>query len=421
VTDLALAGLISYIGLLAQLAGAALLVALFLVLRRQARRRPYFAVWGRAWGALAVALLALTARYQVLPALGGGLDDRALSVRALYLVYQLGKLLHFALLLVGFRRFVRGPSVRSMVPAAVTLAVLLAVGSTLVARDLDGILVAQAVWAVTCLTTAAGLLLRLPRSRRTLGTLLTAGMLLTMAAAWVAHGVAFGLHAGGVEGGIAGAVEGTLRYNSFLDLLLQMLLAYGMVLLLMEDAHRELDAAYSRLEIAYDRLRSEATQDQLTGCLNRRAFAAGVGLERARGDFGAVVLLDLDNLKRINDATGHAAGDRLLCHFAEVLRRGLRPADTLYRWGGDEFLVVLPGARAARVEPRLRTLIEEAPPLVSPAAATLEASLGCADYSGEESLAAAIEEADRLMYSDKRARKHGLRSSGATASGSWRR
>lgn len=415
-TDVALRSLISYIGLLAQLAGAALLLALFLLLRRQARRRPYFAVWGRAWAALAVALLALTIRYQLLPEIGGAaFGERALPVLLLYFVYQLAKLLHFALLLVGFRRLVHGRSPKPLLPSALAAAVVLAAVSVAAAPNLDAIVVVQAPWAVTCLLAAALVLVKLPRSRRTLGTLLTTGVLVAMAAAWLAHGIAFGLHAAGVQSAVAETIDGLLRYNSFLDLLLQMLLAYGMVLLLMEDAHRELDAAYSRLEIAYDRLRAEATQDALTGCLNRTAFAAGIGLERARGEYGAVALLDLDNLKRVNDKAGHAAGDRLLCHFAQVLRTGLRPADTLYRWGGDEFLVVMPGARADAVYARLSKLVESAPPLVTPIACTLEASLGCADYSGAESLAAAIENADGWMYREKRAKK------GLTASGSGRR
>ena len=414
-TDIALQGLISYIGLLAQLAGSALLVALFLVLRRQARRRPYFAVWGRAWAALAIALLALTVRYQLLPALGGTFGDRTLTVRLLYFVYQLGKLLHFALLLVGFRQLVHGPPSRQLLRTATIGALAVAVASVAVSPGLSPILVAQAPWAIACLVAAATVLLRLPRSRRTLGTLLTASTLIATAATWLLHGVAFGLAAVDDGAPLARALAPLLRYNSFLDLLLQMLLAYGMVLLLMEDAHRELDAAYSRLEIAYDRLRAESTQDSLTGCLNRLAFAAGIGLERARGEFGAVALLDLDNLKRVNDKAGHAAGDRLLCHFAQVLRTGLRPADMLYRWGGDEFLVVMPGARAASVHTRLRSLVDAAPPLVSPVAAALEASIGCADYSGAEDLAAAIEHADSWMYREKRVKK------GLTASGAERR
>jgi diguanylate cyclase (GGDEF)-like protein len=357
----------------------------------------------------------------VLPALGGALTDSTVRVRLLYLVYQVGKLLHFALLLVGFRRFVRGPSPKPLLPRAGAWAIALAVTSVAIAPTLDGILVVQAAWAVGCLVAAALQLLRLPPSRRTLGTLLTAGMLITMGVAWMAHGVAFGLHAAGLQTRLATSLDHLLRYNSFLDLMLQMLLAYGMVLLLMEDAHRELDAAHSRLEIAYDRLRAEATQDALTGCLNRRAFAAGVGLERARADFGAVALLDLDNLKRVNDKAGHAAGDRLICHFAQVLHHGLRPTDTLYRWGGDEFLVVMPGARAAHVDPRLRKLIEDAEPLDAPARCSVEASIGCANYSGAETLATAIEEADANMYHDKRAKKRDVRASSGSGSGSWRR
>jgi diguanylate cyclase (GGDEF)-like protein len=98
-----------------------------------------------------------------------------------------------------------------------------------------------------------------------------------------------------------------------------------------------------------------ASTDDLTGLLNRRAFLAALASESARaaryGERFAVLSLDMDQLKEINDGGGHAAGDRALCALADVLRREVRSTDSVARLGGDEFVVLMP--RAGVVEARL--------------------------------------------------------------------
>lgn len=109
------------------------------------------------------------------------------------------------------------------------------------------------------------------------------------------------------------------------------------------------------VDAASGNLRSAARRDPLTGCANRRALdeelVHALASARRSGLDLALVTVDLDGLKAINDTSGHAAGDAALIALVDVLRRALRDADALYRVGGDEFVVVAPftdpaGARA---------------------------------------------------------------------------
>ena len=127
-----------------------------------------------------------------------------------------------------------------------------------------------------------------------------------------------------------------------------------------------------------------------------------------RATFGTVVIADLDNLKRVNDQHGHAVGDQLIRRCADVLRGALRPYDKLYRWGGDEFLLVLPvGARVQRAwtpSPSHRRR-RSRPARLGRRRSRLQVSLGAADYASSEQLSTAIERADRAMYVEKERRK----------------
>ncbi len=109
------------------------------------------------------------------------------------------------------------------------------------------------------------------------------------------------------------------------------------------------------------RLRSEVVVDSMTGMFNRRALERRVDeLEqqaRLTGQPAAVIVADIDHFKRINDSAGHAVGDTLLVELGASLRRSLRAFDLCYRTGGEEFVVLLPGAdveQAARVAEQLR-------------------------------------------------------------------
>lgn len=399
--------LISYLGLLAQAGASGLLVLLFLLLRTHAQRRRYFQAWSLGWVALAVSLAALVARYELFPALPG-VESRDLAVLTLYTAYQLGKLGFLAFLVAGTLLLAVGRLRRRVTLAVFAALPVYSVVSVALSPGLDGVVLWQAPWVIGAAGYCALRLAALPAGRQSLGTRLTAGVLAAMAALWSLYLVGFAQVVTREEGTAVGLLDALVRSNSYLDLLGSMLLAFGMVLILLEDQHREIDDAYGQLEVAYARLRGESLYDPLTGCLNRRALEERVGLDGVAGDYGAVAVLDLDNLKVVNDRWGHLAGDRLLQHFAAVLRDSVRPTDRIYRLGGDEFLLLLRRGRADRVATRLEELLgRAAPPPDDPTggALQLEVSLGCADYDRVEDLPAAVQAADAAMYERKRSRK----------------
>jgi len=395
------------LGILAQLGGELLLVALFLLLRRYVLRRGYFTAWLGAWACGTAAIAALSARYFVMAQPEQPTSDGLpLQVLAMHLIYQVGKLSSFALLVSGTAMYVTGSRLlgpRNLVFVfALAYAAVSMVGS---GGALGPLVVWQAPIAVVALGACSALFFTLPRSRRTLGSIAGGAAFGGLAALWLLYGLAFAVTA---AGRLPAWAMLTVNYNPYFDLMLNIALGFAMVLLLMEDAKREVDDAQAELRVQHDQLRRAALYDTLTDSLNRRAFAQGVGLEMARATFGTVVIADLDNLKAVNDAHGHGAGDRLLRQCADLLRGTLRPYDKLYRWGGDEFLLVIPSARAMDVELRLSEVLGGADPIAVGDDATtvrLEVSLGAADYTSAEGLDEAIDLADHAMYRQKHARK----------------
>jgi diguanylate cyclase (GGDEF)-like protein len=403
ITSDQVSALIAYLGLLCQLGGALLLVTLFFLLRVHAKRRGYFRIWSRAWLALAAALAALVLFYTQAARVGG---PPTWELRALFFVYQGNKLLFFTLLFGGCLSYGVGLSwlaMRARVLAGVGVYAALSVWFS---PSLDYVVLWQAPVASLLLWTCTATLLRLPPSRATLGSRATGVFFGLLALLWSMYTVAFAYDAADHDPANVTFLGMMAQHNSYIDLLLMMLLGYGMVVLLMEDVKSETDAAHAQLAVAHDQLKRVALYDSLTGTLNRRAFAEGVGIEAVRARFGAAVMLDMDNLKTVNDSLGHAAGDDLLRHAAETLRTATRPTDRLYRWGGDEFLLLLPGARCDTVLQRLEDFIA-AENARHPGCArrSLHLSMGAADYNGAEDLAAAIEHADRDMYADKTRRR----------------
>ncbi len=163
------------------------------------------------------------------------------------------------------------------------------------------------------------------------------------------------------------------------------------------------------LREAHDQLAEMASRDALTSVANRRAIEATLvdEIERARRyrrDL-SILFLDVDHFKSINDRFGHAVGDRVLADFASTVEGCLRPIDTLSRWGGEEFVVVLPetGADdATRAAERIRAGIE-AHCFQLEGEERLTCSIGVASFPPDATdTAALIDVADQAMYEAKR-------------------
>jgi diguanylate cyclase (GGDEF)-like protein/PAS domain S-box-containing protein len=157
-------------------------------------------------------------------------------------------------------------------------------------------------------------------------------------------------------------------------------------------------------------LRDLATRDVLTGIHNRRALIElGIAeLDRARryGRPMAAAMIDVDHFKRVNDAYGHAAGDEVLRSIVRTTTDLLRASDAMGRWGGEEFVVLLPetSIEAARgVLERVRAQIEHKPRQAGTLELPVTISIGIAEWTGIESLPALVERADRACYAAKHA------------------
>lgn len=156
-----------------------------------------------------------------------------------------------------------------------------------------------------------------------------------------------------------------------------------------------------------DELRAQATTDALTGCYNRASMMAAIdqALAAAPGRSTAVIFVDLDQFKAVNDSFGHAAGDELLVHVARALRGLVRADDIVGRIGGDEFLLLCPGldrpARAVAVAERLADVLRGDVEL-SAGVVEVSASVGLAFSRPGSTCESLVAEADAAMYESKR-------------------
>ena len=170
-------------------------------------------------------------------------------------------------------------------------------------------------------------------------------------------------------------------------------------------------AGTSQLQLLLDlmRARNDAAHDGLTGLANRRSALARLDAEIAqahrRGQPLTLMTLDLDHFKRVNDDYGHAAGDRVLTEFANVLRESLRLGDLGARIGGEEFIALLPQTEALaalQVAERIREQCE-ALRVSSDEGAAIQftISIGLAELSAGDDGAALLARADRALYRAK--------------------
>lgn len=146
-------------------------------------------------------------------------------------------------------------------------------------------------------------------------------------------------------------------------------------------------------------LRVRAERDHLTGLLNRGAFWTLVDRELRNYERAAVIAADLDLFKRINDLYGHGVGDHVLTTFAEAIQRSIRSSDIAARFGGEEFVIVMPGASAATAQEAAGAIAE----LLSNQVLLLDGSrptvsFGISEMGPETPLTVAMQQADSALY-----------------------
>jgi diguanylate cyclase len=185
------------------------------------------------------------------------------------------------------------------------------------------------------------------------------------------------------------------------------------------DTRRDLEQTRETLERMSSELsetRQSLLEDALTGAQNRRGMDAILTREVARAKRGngrlVVAMIDIDHFKQVNDTHGHDAGDRLLAHVSMIAKSVLRESDALVRYGGEEFLLILPDAELRGAEfvlDRLRIVIGRSPLVYNQKKIEVTFSGGLAQLQDGENGHNLVLRADRALYEAKNAGRNRIR------------
>jgi diguanylate cyclase (GGDEF)-like protein len=203
-----------------------------------------------------------------------------------------------------------------------------------------------------------------------------------------------------------------LQFSALYDSFAEVSVAFAQVVLATDTVRRELADANRQLAAASQQLELTARTDALTGLLNRRAFDAMLADTANAPPPGSVAMIDVDGLKPLNDRHGHTVGDSALRAVARALQNKSRIGDPMFRLGGDEFLLILPGVGPSELTRRMEDLDQallstRLPGLPGPI--DLAVSWGVAEYPDRAGIAKAVEQADAAMYACKQSRSLTLR------------
>ena len=176
----------------------------------------------------------------------------------------------------------------------------------------------------------------------------------------------------------------------------------------LEDTNQELRTQIKERLWVEQILKETSRTDYLTNLLNRRAMVKRLdkeaALQQRHGQDFCLIMLDLDHFKNINDNYGHDAGDQVLVRVADILRQEIRESDELSRWGGEEFLVLLPQTHldeARDLAERLRTQLARMDTTYRSEDTRITGSFGVVQFDGSRALTACIKKADEALYEAK--------------------
>ena len=388
------------VGLAIQCVGI-VLVALLSMSMRDSIKSPSLKFWTCAWSCLSLALLSLFAGFNIVP-----------GHKVFYSIYFFGEYAFGLMFFLGCRYLANSVTIAHRYYLLLIPAALLAVALPQFSADFNDLFMVQTT-ILAGLFAASFLALR-PALRRE-----TSPGLRIMAAALILLTIDF-LHYLPVFGARKGLWGMTvpaayLQYTSIFDLILEILLGFGTIMVLLEGVRSEVEATNRQLTSARDKLELMARMDPLTEALNRHAFHSLLshdadGLESEVD--GCVAVIDIDNLKPINDTFGHSVGDKAIRAVARAVRSLIRADDMLFRWGGDEFLVLmfkLHEDEASRRMKSLNDILEENGERWTSAPVKITVSAGVCGFESLKKLAQAIESADQAMYTSRHQTRNAAR------------
>jgi diguanylate cyclase (GGDEF)-like protein len=373
--------------------GVVSLIAVFFSILANSVRLIQVRMWAWAWIAYAIA----TASCFLLLNMGveaTTLHSLSLSERILLMLYIGGKTAYGLLLIQGIRlHFKPGVPPRFTASRLVAISSLWGIALGLTAQAAGLVLPVQ--WFVVAVVLCTGGIWALKQTSGTRSHWLS----------WVVlgEGILYLAYVPALTPLLWGNQPQShlLEYSSLFDAAADLLLALATLVALESARSENLERANHELQTSQEKLRQLVDLDPLTGLTNRRGLRMFLDTVR---DYGAtLIFLDIDRFKDINDRHGHAVGDACLVRMATLLIETFRPQDGLFRWGGDEFLVVVRGLDPTLAEKRIESFRAaianggaDTPPI--------SISLGLTRLEPGVKPDQALHEADQRMYADKRRR-----------------
>ena len=385
---------VQVLALLIQAMGAALIGLLCLMLNRVVRH-PALSAWVRGWLSLAGALIALLIE-QALPR----------SAAATLPLYIFGEYLFGYWIIEGCAHFGgRRWSNRWLPRLIASLAAFSIVMPQLIGYEFRAVFTLQSL-ALTCIF-ATALIALAPAARRdpsSPGLLTMRVALLLLAAIFLGYLPIF----------IANLATNAplpmtlLKLSSATHLVFEFVLGFGGAVLVLEQSHQGLAMRNDTLTADNARFRGQAERDALTNTHNRHAFFQMLDAFKAVDSriWGCAAMIDVDGLKQLNDGFGHVMGDAALIRVASAIQQLVRDDDRLFRWGGDEFLLIALDQDTATVCAQLEQLNAV---LATPGSVSVQVSYGAVEFGSIGELSDAVRRADLSMYARRRERAEGPR------------